>query len=201
MNEIKESKKIKTEIETKTERKPETKAKTVTKIRTDRQPADAKQPADAETIDGSPTTKPCANSVSNGTANEQSAADSINATVDAVDAVATVSAAHAVSTVGAADAAGAVGGGKPISGRKQIPNGKPNPNGRQITAGSVPLYLIPQAVSREVHTHKGRISEIVIRRTGRHDYAITLTTLAALSPRGGPSPKAGHSPRGEPHAD
>ena len=44
-----------------------------------------------------------------------------------------------------------------------------------IAAGSVPLYLIPQTLSAEIHAHGGDISEISVRRTGQHIYAITLT--------------------------
>ena len=44
-----------------------------------------------------------------------------------------------------------------------------------IAAGSVPLYLIPQTLSAEIHAHGGDISEISVRRTGQHVYAITLT--------------------------
>ena len=44
-----------------------------------------------------------------------------------------------------------------------------------ITAGPVPLYLIPQTLSAEIHAHGGNISEISVRRTGQHVYAITLT--------------------------
>lgn len=41
-------------------------------------------------------------------------------------------------------------------------------------AGPVPLYLIPQAISAEIHKLKDRITEIHIRRTSGHNYAITI---------------------------
>lgn len=44
-----------------------------------------------------------------------------------------------------------------------------------IKTGPVPLYLIPQTLSSEIHAHGGEISEIAIKRTGQHVYAITLT--------------------------
>ncbi|WFN33440.1 hypothetical protein L1S32_06150 [Methanogenium sp. S4BF] len=46
-----------------------------------------------------------------------------------------------------------------------------------IQAGPVPLYLIPQTISSGIHAHGGEISEITVRRTGQHVYAITLTTV------------------------
>lgn len=47
--------------------------------------------------------------------------------------------------------------------------------GKSIRAGPVPLYLIPQTISTEIHAHGGDISEIAVKRTGQHVYAITLT--------------------------
>ncbi len=47
-----------------------------------------------------------------------------------------------------------------------------------IKAGPVPLYLIPQTLSSEIHAHGGDISGIAIKRTGQHVYAITLTKTA-----------------------
>ena len=47
--------------------------------------------------------------------------------------------------------------------------------GKTIKAGPVPLYLIPQTLSAEIHAHGGKISEITVKRTGQHVYAITLT--------------------------
>lgn len=40
----------------------------------------------------------------------------------------------------------------------------------------VPLYLIPQIISGEIRRHGGTISEMNIRRTGGHIYAITIRT-------------------------
>ncbi|WAI00398.1 hypothetical protein [Methanogenium organophilum] len=96
------------------------------------------QPADRKPIEeGSPTTKPCANSEMSGTADEQSAAKKINTTNDA---------------------------------------------GKRIRAGPVPLFLVPHTLSTEIHAHGGDISEIAVKRTGQHVYAITLTK----------TPKKGH---------
>ena len=50
-----------------------------------------------------------------------------------------------------------------------------NPATTSIAAGSVPLYLIPQTLSAEIHAHGGDTSEISVCRTGQHVYAITLT--------------------------
>lgn len=47
--------------------------------------------------------------------------------------------------------------------------------GATIQAGPVPLFLVPQTISSEIHAHGGAISEIAVRRTGQHVYAITLT--------------------------
>lgn len=55
--------------------------------------------------------------------------------------------------------------------------------GNTITLRPVPLYLIPQTLSREIHTYKGAISRIGIRRSGMHSYLITIATQ---TPRGGP---------------
>lgn len=43
-----------------------------------------------------------------------------------------------------------------------------------ITAGVVSFDGIPQAVSKEIHTYGGLISEIMIQRMGGDDYAISL---------------------------
>lgn len=47
---------------------------------------------------------------------------------------------------------------------------------RQIskTAGPVPLYLIPQALSKEIHELKDAIVEIQIKRTNGHNFRINL---------------------------
>ncbi|HOT03978.1 MAG TPA: hypothetical protein PK069_07355 [Methanolinea sp.] len=42
------------------------------------------------------------------------------------------------------------------------------------TTGPVPLYLIPQALSTEIHEHRDGIIEVRIRRTRYHQYLITL---------------------------
>ena len=44
-----------------------------------------------------------------------------------------------------------------------------------IRAGPVPLFLVPQTISSEIHAYGGDISEISVRRTRQHVYAITLT--------------------------
>ncbi len=54
--------------------------------------------------------------------------------------------------------------------------------GNKVTLRPVPLSLIPQTLSREIHTYNRGISEIGICRTGEHGYLITLTTR---TPRGG----------------
>jgi len=60
--------------------------------------------------------------------------------------------------------------------------------GKTIKAGPVPLYLVPQTISTEIHAHGGNISEIAVRRTGQHVYAITLTRTG---PQGKKAEKAG----------
>lgn len=42
------------------------------------------------------------------------------------------------------------------------------------TAGPVPLYLVPVAIAGEIRRFGGVISEISVRRTGRHCYAIAV---------------------------
>lgn len=44
------------------------------------------------------------------------------------------------------------------------------------TSGPVPLYLIAQAMSTEIHEHRDEILEVHIRRTRNHHYLITLVT-------------------------
>ena len=44
------------------------------------------------------------------------------------------------------------------------------------TSGSVPLYLMDQAMSTEIHEHGDTIVEVRIRRTRNHHYLITLVT-------------------------
>jgi len=42
-------------------------------------------------------------------------------------------------------------------------------------AGAYPLYLIPQVLSREIYARGGTITAIVIWRSGRHNYRITIS--------------------------
>jgi hypothetical protein len=42
------------------------------------------------------------------------------------------------------------------------------------TAEPVPLYLVPVAIAGEIRRFGGVISEISVRRTGRHCYAIAV---------------------------
>ncbi len=43
------------------------------------------------------------------------------------------------------------------------------------TTGPVPLYLVPQALSHELHRLGGAVAEVKIRRTRGHNYRITVT--------------------------
>lgn len=61
--------------------------------------------------------------------------------------------------------------------------------GETIKAGPVPLYLIPQTLSAEIHAHGGDISEIAVKRTGQHVYAITLTKAEKQKQRQKPNQK------------
>lgn len=47
----------------------------------------------------------------------------------------------------------------------------------------VPLYLVPQALSAEIHRNRGSVLEVHIRRTGNHQFRITLV---AAGEAGGP---------------
>ncbi|KQC06676.1 MAG: hypothetical protein APR55_04750 [Methanolinea sp. SDB] len=47
----------------------------------------------------------------------------------------------------------------------------------------VPLYLVPQALSAEIHKNRGSILEVHIRRTGNHQFRITLVSAGGA---GGP---------------
>jgi hypothetical protein len=38
----------------------------------------------------------------------------------------------------------------------------------------VPLYLVPIAIAGEIRRYRGSISEVHVRRTGRHCYAIAV---------------------------
>jgi len=42
--------------------------------------------------------------------------------------------------------------------------------------GPVPLYLVPVAIAGEIRRLGGVISEVHVRRTGRHCYAIAVVT-------------------------
>lgn len=53
--------------------------------------------------------------------------------------------------------------------------------GNVVTLRAVPLYLIAPVLSREIHTYKGAVSQVVIRRTGQHRYLITLLTRPAVT--------------------
>ena len=52
-------------------------------------------------------------------------------------------------------------------------------------AGAYPLYLIPQALSREIHARGGSITTIMIRRAGRHNYRITIAGAATTAGQDG----------------
>ncbi len=52
------------------------------------------------------------------------------------------------------------------------------PDEKGENAGAYPLYLIPQVLSREIHARGGTITAIVIRRSGRHNYQITIADAA-----------------------
>jgi len=121
--------------------------------------------------EGSPTKEPCANIGFPGTAGEQSASGTIKSAdvADAATDAATVAAA-ADTAAGAATAATDAAAGA------------------SIHAGPVPLYLVPQTISAEIHTHGGEISGISVQRTGQHFYAITLTRVA---PQGIPAGEGG----------
>lgn len=56
--------------------------------------------------------------------------------------------------------------------RSSAPETISNPD--TFTTGPVPLYLIPQALSSEIHQHRDAIIEMHIRRTRYHHYLITL---------------------------
>ena len=59
--------------------------------------------------------------------------------------------------------------------------GDADEKGKMITLRPVPLYLIVPVLSREIHTYKGAINEVVIRRGGQHRYLITLLTRPAVA--------------------
>jgi len=45
---------------------------------------------------------------------------------------------------------------------------------RDHAAGPVPLYLIPQVLSKEIHRLRGAVAEIRITRTSGHRYIIRI---------------------------
>jgi hypothetical protein len=49
---------------------------------------------------------------------------------------------------------------------------------QEHAAGPVPLYLIPQALSAEIHRLGDAIAEVDIRRTQGHNYLITVRESA-----------------------
>lgn len=63
-------------------------------------------------------------------------------------------------------------------------------NGKMVTVRSVPLYLIAPVLSREIHTYRGAVSEVFIRRTGQHRYLITLLTRPRVTHAGVTHPRA-----------
>jgi hypothetical protein len=71
----------------------------------------------------------------------------------------------------------------------------PAAGGEGEDAGAYPLYLIPQALSREIHARGGTITAITVRRSGRHNYQITIADAAsAASP--GTATATGTAPTG-----
>lgn len=53
------------------------------------------------------------------------------------------------------------------------------------TPEPVPLYLIPQTLSKEIHRFGGAISEMHIRRSGSHNYRITITAASGQGEKHG----------------
>ncbi|TAJ45556.1 hypothetical protein CUJ86_02185 [Methanofollis fontis] len=67
------------------------------------------------------------------------------------------------------------------------------------TAGPVPLYLLPIALSTEIRRFGGTIREVLIRRGGRHMYAITIRRRRSRRWAGSSSRSAcSRRPRGSP---
>jgi len=72
--------------------------------------------------------------------------------------------------------------GPPGAGRGGIWNGSPrdrpcaNTGSGENDMGPVPLYLVPVAIAGEIRRLGGVISEVHVRRTGRHCYAIAVVT-------------------------
>ncbi|WAI01798.1 hypothetical protein [Methanogenium organophilum] len=73
--------------------------------------------------------------------------------------------------------------------------------GKSIKAGPVPLYLVPQTISSEIHTHGGEISAITVRRTGQHVYAITLTKAAKKTQKRNQKQDPKQNPKQNPKQD
>ena len=44
----------------------------------------------------------------------------------------------------------------------------------QVSTDPVPLYLIPQALSAEIHRHGNAIAGVQVRRTRNHSYKLTI---------------------------
>jgi hypothetical protein len=44
----------------------------------------------------------------------------------------------------------------------------------EFTTSPVPLYLIPQALSTEIHRFRDAITEVHIRRTSGHNYILNI---------------------------
>jgi len=44
----------------------------------------------------------------------------------------------------------------------------------EFTTSPVPLYLIPQALSSEIHRFRDAITEVHIRRTSGHNYILNI---------------------------
>lgn len=44
----------------------------------------------------------------------------------------------------------------------------------RVSTGPVPLYLIPQALSAEIHRHGNAIAGVQVRRTRHHSYRLTI---------------------------
>ena len=42
------------------------------------------------------------------------------------------------------------------------------------TAGNVPLFLVPQVISREIHASGKNVTGVKVRRTRGHQYQITI---------------------------
>ncbi len=58
-------------------------------------------------------------------------------------------------------------------------------------AGPIPIYLVPQTISKEIHAHGGNIAGITVRRTHHHTYMISLTRTG---PQGKKADEAGEAP-------